>query len=303
MKKTLIYSLIWILLCGPSYGANDFSGDATVQLLLTFEDYDTGQDATDTSGKGNTLDNQPFGGFPAQDLVNVKEGSIACKDLSTIGRFLLADGSLSADFPGKNGNTTLSWSCCFWAYPTDVTTTSVGFVTSKSSSSGRESWACNWTDPIGGANEPYWTLRHGYNGGASQQDLTHTAVIVGVNKWYHVGMTYAESDDGYRVRVWDEDATTVSETTGTTAGAMSPDTADFSVFAWGPGSFHFLGTVDEIVLWNRVLSAAEIDQVRQGTFGASSGAGGFMIISDNYWENFFQDLIDGTRSLQISKAA
>jgi hypothetical protein len=135
----------------------------------------------------------------------------------------------------------------------------------------------------------------GYNGGASWETISHaTAMSTGV--WYHVGCTFDNSDKSYRIRVWDDNASTIlgSDKTGTATNNINVEDG-FLVIGdtWG-GSPLLDGQLDEIVVFKDILTADEIDQIRGGTYGASAGQ--LIIISkalDMELQMFFNDFTNG----------
>ena len=97
-----------------------------------------------------------------------------------------------------------------------------------------------------------------------------TTLAVQAGRWYHVAATWRNSDKSYRLRVWDDTAGTVTEITGN--GSYSTDTTGAAwevgrMTGWnGPGSC-FDGLIDELVVCKDILSATEIDLIRQGSYG------------------------------------
>ena len=88
--------------------ANDFSGDTNCVALYRFEN---GALTTDTKGT-NTLN--VSGGSPEADTVNYQEGSASCLfDAAAHDAFSIADGSLDAGFPLKDGDAVGDISVCF----------------------------------------------------------------------------------------------------------------------------------------------------------------------------------------------
>jgi len=248
--------------------ANDFSGDANLQSLYTIEDYLGGADGLDdTSGKGNNLGKT---GSPELEETLVKEGVKAVESVDTSSAFVIADASLSANFPGKNGTSNNVFSLCFWARPTAIATYNY-VVTKWNSITSQRSFAVILDDS--GAN-PYWSLYIGYNGGASSEAFKLTGCAVGVNKWYHVAMTYDGATKAWHIRVWDEDASTVYDGSGTGAQTLNIEAVLFAVMGRGDSGGYFTGVMDEVVIFNDILTSDEIDEIRNQTFGGGGGGGG-----------------------------
>jgi hypothetical protein len=104
-----------------------------------------------------------------------------------------------------------------------------------------------------------------------------TALTVG--RWYHVAVTYDSSDGSTRIRIWDDfnSQQLAADQTGTisqtpyddnaplTIGTIGDLTPESDINAWD-------GLIDEVVIFKDVLSVAEIDQIRQGTYNESSSS-------------------------------
>lgn len=260
--------------------ANDFSGDANVQGLWTFEDYTVDTDnVADTSGNSNTLDNIQDSGYPDADTANNMEGVIgAFSDNTQTSQFRRTDGNLNADFPGKNGTGNTTITLCCWIRPSNIS--ALGYIATKYRASTNErSWQLFRNDS-GGNDIVFFSI--GYNGGASAEtvNLGSQMTLVATQK-YHVGVSYDGSTKAWIIRGWDVTAGMAYTASGTMTNVMSRDTEDLKLFTGGAQVSNFRGTIDEVVIWNRALSVAEIDQVRNATFGApAAGDEALMFGSD-----------------------
>ena len=107
----------------------------------------------------------------------------------------------------------------------------------------------------------------GYNNGESTEEIAFgTAFQTG--RWYSIGVTYNADDYGYRIRIYDHTAEDFldSDSTGNFANATFLDNAPLSI-GRNTGQAEYLnGVLDEIAVFNRVLSVSEIDDIRAGTF-------------------------------------
>lgn len=106
---------------------------------------------------------------------------------------------------------------------------------------------------------------HFFTGGGNQIDATPPGGFV-TGQWYFVAVTFDNGGAGYKA-IYLNGALAV-ERTGSPgrAPSSSPFTiGDSSVFA---GRF-FNGTIDEVAVWNRALSAAEIAAIYQARSGGS----------------------------------
>jgi hypothetical protein len=253
--------------------ANDFSGDSNCQALYNFE---SGAMSTDSSGNSETL---TWVAGPNTDTTNYKQGSASADLESGSNHYAYrADGNLNANFPGKGGTAKTTFSVCCWvrieSYPIDgnpdwATRTICGKTRNVSS---ERSWyvALNReTD-----ESPWrWIGYIGYNGGASEEPWAYDHQWqTGI--WYHVGYTYDGSTKAWKIRVWDDNAgSLVGEGSGTTTNTMSPDTANFEVGKTESGvTLEMDGNLDELVIFDDVLTSAEIDAIRMGQYPSVGGS-------------------------------
>lgn len=98
----------------------------------------------------------------------------------------------------------------------------------------------------------YATTQVGWDAGT----LVGTTTLV-ANTWYHVAATF----DG---RQWTlylngnfENSTTIATST------LVSGTGDLNIGAYASGSYHFNGAIDDVRIYNRALSAAEIKNLYQ----------------------------------------
>ena len=236
---------------------NNFSADSNCKALWRFED---GALVTDSKG-GNTLEAL---GTPVVDTENYKEGA-ASVELPSIGDFLrIADADLDAGFPLKNGDTTKDFSLCAWAYLTTQPANSRTVYRKKGTNTMSLQVIFYWSDP-----NIVLRLALSSNGTAWTNNYNHASGM-SLNQWYHIGVTYDGGDYSYRLRVWDESAQQIlgTDLVGTGIdpfvgnGEVTLSANDVSTF------WNWIGNLDEVVVFNDVLTVNEIDQIRAGTYGA-----------------------------------
>jgi hypothetical protein len=251
--------------------ANDFTGDANCKALWRFEN-----NALDSVG-GN--DWQADGGSPQWDAVTFKEGAYSVDMLGkTDGdSYLLSDagGDLDAGYPFKNGDANKKMSICSW----------IQFQSAPSGSGTRTAYCY---EKGGGStmsfhlslsyttNSSNWQIGIGINGGTSFESVQHASNITDASllgNWYHIGATYDDSDKSYRIRVWDDNAQAIlgSDQTGTMSNNINIEN----------GAVHLnespintqIGDVfyDEMVIFDDILTADEIDEIRKGAYGTQVG--------------------------------
>jgi hypothetical protein len=235
---------------------NDFSGDANCVALWKYDNA-----ATDSKG-GNDL--TPVN-TPTYDSGDKKEGTHSTDlEHDSTQYFTITDGDLDAGFPGKSGTGEQSFSICCWVKPESIPSGVWHAPVCKSNvASDIMSYA------IVLQNDGKINLFIGYNGGADFDYLPFdTALSTGI--WYHVAVTYDSSDNGMKIRIWDDNAGSLldSNKTDTAAGDMSPDSAPLEIGRWdGSDARTFDGKIDEVVIFKDVLTDDEIDEIRAGTYG------------------------------------
>jgi len=241
--------------------ANDFSGDANCVALWRFEN-----DLLDSTG-GNDLTVEDSSYF---ESTLIKEGSYSNRYYGWQEVTAIADASLDAGFPFKDGDTNLKMSVCFWARIWGAgASLSVGshyYYVSKMSSAGG-SWAigyeCTGYDAgeIGQINFYWWD-------GEAIQSVNLTTVTIREDQWYHISVTY--DDQSYRIRVYDVTADAVYETTGMTADPIAASTTGFSLTGLTADEGLLACYMDELVVFKDVLTADEIDSIRKASFGSEA---------------------------------
>ena len=233
--------------------ANDFSGDADCVALWKFEN-----NPNDSKG-GNDL---TAVNSPTYDSGDKKEGTYSA-DLESDSNqyFTITDGDLDAGFPGKNGTGEQSFSICSWVKPESFTIPTA-IVNKFQFVSGKRSYTLRITT----TGDVIFQL--GYNGGDDSSSLQFdTGLSTGV--WYHIAAIYDATDNGMKIRIWDDNAGALldSNKEGTAGGDMSPTDSALEVGRRQENDSYCLdGKIDEVVFFKDVLTDAEIDVVRSGTF-------------------------------------
>ena len=254
MKRLLLI----LLMCMPCWSANDFSADPNVVALWTFEEGSGTTPYVDHSANSNTLN-----GNIVRNTTSYHEGTTSNHNTSLSYSLYRTDATLSADFPGKDGTTNRTFSFAAWVRPT--TLYDYNYVMAKWSTSNGRQYNIIVYDVTGTQRFRAVT---GYNSGANAEGVDHLTVAVGTNKWYHVTMTYDSSTKGVKIRVYDEDATTASESTATLSNEMTIAATTFTLCNVNYiATYGMVGQIDEAVMFNDVLTSDEIDQIRSGTYG------------------------------------
>ena len=93
---------------------------------------------------------------------------------------------------------------------------------------------------------------------------------IAVGKWYHVVVTYRDNDRSYRFSIWSAEAGVVLvDRTGTLTNNIVVTDADICLGARQDlEANRFLdGLLDEMVVFNDVLTTDDIAKIRAATFG------------------------------------
>ena len=241
--------------------ANNFSGDSSCKALWRFE---SGALTTDSIG-GNTLGNALI--VADTDAGDYKEGSASAYSAgSTSGyQLYIADADLDAGFPLKNGVTTKKVTVTFWTKLENKDAASwQGFFTKNLA--GTRSLAIMLNSS---SDEPVIAI--GYDGGASATQIAWPTAVSN-DVWYFVAVTVQQNGANidYTFQVWDDTAGTNLGGDATISSSIASETwniEDSSLFLLNnSNSIGLTGWMDEVVVFDRVLSQEEIDEIRAGTY-------------------------------------
>ena len=243
--------------------ANNFSDDDRCKALWRFE---SGALTTDSKGS-NTL---TAVNTPTAEIGDYKEGAASTKLVYASDQFYkIADADLDAGFPLSDGDTVKKATFCFFAKPVSyasntVPQTLIGY-------GGYVLGSLKFFVALAGVNQNNLILYWGYNTGNSFYTYD-TGIQLSKDAWWHIAIRIDGVNKVLNVRAWkysDSTQKTYSTTPGNEmnieatelriGGTMQSDTA-----------YQFDGLLDELVVFNDLLSDDEIDQIRQGTFGAAA---------------------------------
>lgn len=231
---------------------NDFSGDANCTALWRFE---SGALTTDSKG-GNTLTDHYTVGT---NSTIYKEG-FACAEFNNSNSeyFSITDANLDAGHPFKSGDSNKKITFCSWVKGVG-TSLATEYLYAKYHTTGKRTFAI----VVNTAGKVYMYI--GYNSGDSYEPEYLDYVLTAGN-WYHIGVTYQDSDKSYRIRVWNDGDSSVHEATGNTTNNINIEDASVTIGARGDGAGYLNAKQDELVVFNDIKSAAEIDKIRAGTY-------------------------------------
>jgi len=254
-------SIAILLFLNPlSLGAYNPQNDPACRAWWRME---SGAITTDSSGEDNTLTNN-----------NSTPSSATCKEGSASANFdgidqslSIADASLSTDFPLKSGDATKDISLCFW----------IRFDALPETSQEADLW-CKYDDTgdnrslaVAAYNSAGTTKFYGffgYNNGESVDAVLFDAAI-SAETWYHVTVTHEGSTRDYRIRIWDDTAQEqlAADKTGSLTNELSVRSAGVSIGCRSDGeSFPLDGLIDDVLVFDDVLTVSEIDQIRAQTY-------------------------------------
>jgi len=261
LKAHQVYSGVTLL---ASYGAigtgNNFAGDPHCAALWRFE---SGQLGTDSVGT-NMLINY---GVQA-NTTDYQEGASAGEFLASQGDWMsIDDDDLSAAFPTRSDDSDVEMSICFWMKPRTFAYENTVISKYLISTDDR-----SWRIYVGNFGVSTGVLYIGLGTGVGATFNTYTFDApdqrLSVNHWYHVAFTYRDADLSYHVRIWDATAGVLAyDVVGTAKGRLAVNSGPVVLGNLPLEERYFDGWLDEVVLFNDILTTTEIDLIRQGAYG------------------------------------
>jgi len=253
--------------------ANDFSGDSNCKGLFRFE-----------SGKlcrEEISDNDSFltdGGTVAENTVNYREGA-CCADFEygDSDYMYCADANLPSGWPLKSGDSNRDISVCFWFYAESLPGSTVTrYFVAKHDNNTTLNDDCFALGLRNSSGVYYIRFLLGYSPGITETiDMVSYAFVAG--RWYHVGFSYDSSTKDWYCKVYGYTEGTDAEATGVSTNSIWATDVAFligTILSNGvPVAAYHDGFLDEIVIFNDVLTEDEIDSIRAGTYGAAVGGG------------------------------
>jgi len=229
--------------------ASDFSTDPRCQALWRFEN-----GLNDSRGGNHLIDVNGVGFDPAEK----KEGSYAGVFEKANSEYAYrADADLDPGFPFKNGDTARKISVCGWLRPWSYAYP--GYIFAKFDTTGnRRSFALT-------RYGAYIRVYSGYNGGASSEYF-ETNLFMSNSEWYHLGVTFDGLNKAGTVRLFRANNGTTYSWPFTFNNEPYIGTADVTVGSRHGGGDFFNGHLDELVVFNDLISINEIDAIRSGTY-------------------------------------
>jgi hypothetical protein len=240
--------------------ANVFSGDSRFKAWWKFDT--TANFLVDSIGSNTLVLGDGGAANPYADLVfSVKSpGSGVLNRTTSYTYEHVHDANLDAGFPLKNGDTVKQITVCLWIPPNYNTSGSYNqYVWIKGPSSSPTLGLC-----YTGGGSPANQLFVRWNGETFNLGIGLTA-----DRFWHVAVVADGVNKTLRVRVYDTvSGTATNYTAFTPAAVLSLNTDPWMMFGNNADAYGSAGFMDEVVVAAALLSDAEIDAIRDGTFAA-----------------------------------
>lgn len=172
------------------------------------------------------------------------------------------DDWLSTNFPARNGDPNVVMTLCFWMKPRSFPFN--GTVISKYQiATDTRSWRLYF------GSVPAYHLRLGLGRRTGEEftdyPFSQTSELLVANHWYHVAYSYRASDRYYHVRIWDAtDNVLRVEREAIATAPMAVTNAPIVLGNTPLESSYFDGLLDEVAVFNSILTSSQIDKIRRG---------------------------------------
>jgi hypothetical protein len=199
------------------------------------------------------------------NLASFKEGESAARfkiPLAWDDRNWLSipDANLAANFPGKSGTTNKKFTISLWVYFDVIPAVTKEWPLITKMNWGTNSKSYGITCIAGGQIALY---------AGTDQQLVHGSFVT-AGRWYHVTATFNDATHTGTIRIWDDTAGAILGTDAqkTNFGPMVINNASLLIGGWQNSWWSALpGLLDEVVVFNDVLTSQEMNKVRAGTYG------------------------------------
>ena len=237
---------------------NNFASDPNCVALWRFE---SGQLTADSVGT-NTLTNH---GVTANTTDKKEATSSANLQAAQNDYFSIANASLSSMFPFSGAAAPKTISVAFWMKLNSLPL--VGYTYDPFSKLDSSRALATFTTMIGDGGQMGFFI--GTADSRKYEDAWTTSIIV-PGQWYHVVVTYRDSDRSYQINVWSaETGAVLAEKTGALTNNIVVTNADVYLGARQDlEANRFLdGLLDEMVVFNDVLTPDEMAKIRAANYG------------------------------------
>lgn len=246
--------------------ANDFSGDSNCKALWRFE---SGALTTDDIGS-NSLTNYDSRVSADTDSGDFHEGNASAHFVNSVSpRMYIEDADLDAGFPLKSSGSDTDLSVCLWLKLADTSANYILIAKNVYLGTGDESFLL-YTRDYGS----YYGIRviKGYDSGSSNETWEAVSSLdLQAGQWYHIGLTWDDSSRQFHIVVWDDTAQTKYADSDTQTHSISLTASPLNLGcranSSGVPDAELNGWLDEVVVFNDILTESEIDSIRQGGYG------------------------------------
>jgi hypothetical protein len=237
--------------------ANNFASDANCKALWRFEN---GANLGLDSIGGNHLTNN--GAAQVTAAGSFQEGAAAADFESGDPDYMeIADGSLDAGFPLKNGDTNKKISVSFWMKPESIPASTPAYLASKfDATNNKQSFA------VALQTTAKLEVYLGYSGGAAAEIVTLTDLTIVAGRWYHVTASYDDATRLCRMIVYGVTEGQWYTKSTIAANALNVEDAAWQLGNRAGGGRPFDGILDEVVVFNTILTFPQVEAIRLGTY-------------------------------------
>jgi len=245
-----------------TYSTNNFEDDDDCRALYRLD-----PNALTVDSKGsNTLTayNSPV----SEDSAFQEGAGSVDLEVNSIRYLAIDDADLDSGFPLKSDDTVKDFAvCCYFRVESNGERT---ILSKYDHGANKRTFHISYRDS--GSSIYKVQAQLGYNGGASGEVIQHTSTL-SITTWYHVTLTYSNSDKSYALRLRDTDGVAVgTDVTGTATldtNKLYVDDAPFAIGAMFNNSTAdqtFDGLIDGVVVFSRFITSDETTDIVQGTF-------------------------------------
>jgi len=254
----------------PPTPTNDFSGDSNCVAVYNVDD-----GAALLLDSQNSFDLSHVVAGTVNNTTYYKQGDASVECDSGTGYIGISPVNMDATWPGYLGSGNTLMSCCYWVRFTSLAVSAYQHYKGAvcQFTVGKGQWAMH--SGHGSNHLPMIWMGSG-NGSTYQQGISSGDPVYD-NIWYHFAGTINGTTGDYRLRIWDDSIGAAMDLNGlggdltgtfTNTPGIILDTEDASLHIGNMTSYTHIGQIDEVVLFNRIISVAEINNIRAGTFGA-----------------------------------
>ena len=252
----------WLQRGAPATG-NTYTGDDHAIALWQMENDGSGGVEPDDSISAVTLTRTDA---VALDTTNYREASASGSFNAAGSAMYCGVASLPAEFPLTSSNNQMSF--CFWVRCTTLPglgSNQVAAANSTEVAPFKGTWGVFLYNQAGNTKIQFFTCN---DNPLSSREYAYHGSALAQSRWYHVGVTFNNDTHAWTIRVWDDfDAVIL----GTDASGNFVNTAcykgeELHVGGQDVFGYRIRGNLDEVVFFNDLLTATEIDQIRQGCY-------------------------------------